>query len=142
MSRSADIDFNFITPLDTAATLERFRVAGMSLHYEGKVAYVVDSAQMFKWVRVDYTHVQQVIEMAKGADAQHTTFGITVLLDGHRHGGDFLFHPGRQSASLNITVNRKNIEGSQFCDFSWYLRRIIPVFEPMGMSEIEAHDFR
>ncbi|MFI8854660.1 hypothetical protein ACIGW3_31260 [Streptomyces sp. NPDC053499] len=141
MSRSADIDFTFAEEVGVYAGVHQLLQHGACFDFEGAVSYVLDEDGMFDWRRTDVERLGRVVELAAEADRSATTFGITGILDRHGTGGDFLFQPGRKTISFAAEVNRRVLSGSTFCDFGWYLRRLVPVFEPFGLCAIEASEY-
>ncbi|MFE7544600.1 hypothetical protein [Streptomyces platensis] len=141
MTRSADIDFTFQDPVDPSAVMRRLLEAGASIDYDGRLSYVLDQDGMFDWKRVEIEKLGDVLECASKSPPERTTLGFSIILDEVNTGGDLLFHPDRRNLSFLITINRKNLpHGSKFCDFGWYLERLTPIFESMGLTEIELCD--
>ncbi|MET7302797.1 hypothetical protein [Embleya sp. NPDC005575] len=141
MSRTADIDFKFEAVVDVGGVLAGLREGGISFVMDGGVSYVVDEDGLFDWARVDEERMPEVLRLFAGADPGTTTIGISALLDEFPRGGDLLFLPGRQAISFLIEINRKNLPaGSKFCDFGWYVDRLVPLLETFGLTEINAHD--
>lgn len=141
MTRSVDIDFTFTGPIDVSVTLRTLLVAGMRPSGAGEVAYVIDKDGMFDWQRSAASQLDEVI--SKMAESRWTdrVVGITLLFPEVDCGGDFLFHPDRTSLSCVIGVNPKYLPGSsRFCDIGWYLERLVPLLDPLGLSEIETRD--
>lgn len=121
--------------------IRRLLEAGASIHYEGLLSYVLDQDGMFDWKRVEVEKLDDVLDCASKSAPESTTFGISVILDRENTGGDLLFHPGHRKLSFLVTINRRNLRhGSKFCDFGWYLERLTPTFESMGLTEIELCD--
>jgi hypothetical protein len=141
LSRSADLDFTFAHPVEPRKILSRFIDAGIHLARRGEISYVLDEDGMFDWLKMGSDQLNLLMSSAQDADPERVTFGISVFLDEEETGGDLLIHPGRKSLSFLAEINRRNISNtSKFCDLGWYIHRLVPVFEPMGLLEIEAHD--
>ena len=141
MSRRAELDFTFARPVEPQEALSRLIDAGIQLARGGEISYVLDEDGMFDWVKLDSDQLNVLMNSGQDADPERVTFGISVFLDEDETGGDLLIHPGRKSLSFLAEINRRNISAtSKFCDLGWYLHRLVPVFEPMGLHEIEAHD--
>ncbi|MEV6825989.1 hypothetical protein [Amycolatopsis sp. NPDC051102] len=141
LSRSADIDFRFAAPVVVSGLLNELAAAGCSLSYRGEVGYVFDEDQMFDWARAEDSRVADLLARAD-ALPDSMTVGFTILVDvPSEAGGDLLFQPGRAEVSLMASVNRRKIARSAvFTDLGWYLNRLVPVLEPLGLVEIEAKD--
>ncbi|MDJ1137626.1 hypothetical protein [Streptomyces iconiensis] len=139
MSRAAEIDFTFFSTIQTHVALDALAANGVSFEFEGRVTYVIDVDGMFDWAHAAPGDLQRVKESAAHA-APTTTFGITAIL-GERTGGDFLFHPQRDTVSFMPEVNRRLLPDSTFCDFGWYLHRLVPVFEPFGLTKVETAEY-
>ncbi len=108
---------------------------------EGEIAYVIDEDGMFDWQRLEDNRLNEVISKMGESRWRDHVVGITLLFPEVDSGGDFLFHPGRTSISCVIGVNPKLLsDSSRFCDIGWYMTRLIPLFESMGLSEVEARD--
>lgn len=142
MSRSSDIDFSFEDPLNVSDVLHSLVSHGASLSRNGEISYVLDRDEMFDWQSVPAAELENVIAAEAKEDSSSTSFGISLFLDDQLTGGDLLFHPGRTALSFMVAINRRILPGSQrFCDFGWYLSRLIPVFENMGLKEFTASDY-
>ncbi|MDH6221683.1 hypothetical protein [Streptomyces pseudovenezuelae] len=141
MTRSVDIDFAFKRPIDVSVTLRTLLAAGMRSSDADGVAYLIDEDGMFDWQRSKNGGLDEVITRMADARWNDRVVGITLLFPETDHGGDFLFHPGRTSLSCVIGINPRYLPGSsRFCDMGWYLERLVPLFDPLGLSEIEARD--
>ncbi|MEV7343617.1 hypothetical protein [Streptomyces sp. NPDC093544] len=141
MARSVDIDFSFQKPIDVSVTLRTLLVAGMRPSEAGEVAYVIDKDGMFDWQRSAASQLDEVISKMAESRWADRVVGITLLFPEADPGGDFLSHPDRTSFSYVIGVNPKYLPGSsRFCDIGWYLERLVPRFDPLGLSEIETRD--
>lgn len=141
MTRTSDIDFRFEGQLDVCGVVHQLMAHGVSFSRNGQVSYVLDSDGIFDWKSIHDLELRNVVISAAEGGVD-TSFGVTLFLDNHVTGGDLLFHPGRRDVSFMVTVNRKLISGSQrFCDFGWYLHRLVPVFEKFSLCEVAAHDY-
>ncbi|GAA2411021.1 hypothetical protein GCM10010420_44840 [Streptomyces glaucosporus] len=141
MARSADIDFNFGAPVSVSEVLHSFLRHGFLLTHRGLVSYVLDDDGMYDWKKADGSRLEEVIAIGGNSDPERTSFGISLFLGEHGTGGDLLFHRGRKRRSFMIEVNRRTVSrSSRFCDFGWYLERMVPVMEPLGMTELVARD--
>ncbi|WP_162948060.1 hypothetical protein [Streptomyces europaeiscabiei] len=141
MARTVDIDFTFEAAVDVSTTLRALLEAGMRPSMEGEIAYVIDEDGMFDWQRLEDNRLNEVISKMGESRWRDHVVGITLLFPEVDSGGDFLFHPGRTSISCVIGVNPKLLsDSSRFCDIGWYMTRLIPLFESMGLSEVEARD--
>lgn len=143
LSRAADIDFTFHSPIEISSTLHNLSRAGITFLNDGKVKYVIDENMMFDWTEADETNLERVISAASESDPQTTTFVISIFFSGYGTGGELLFHLGRKEVSFMATIHRRHLsESSEFCDFGWYLERLVPALEPMGLSEVAARDYK
>lgn len=142
LSRSVDIDFQFATPMVVSGLLNELVTAGCSLSYRGQVSYVFDENQMFDWLRVEDSRVGDLLVQADALPPNLVTVGFTILLDVPSEvGGDLLFQPGRSEVSFVASINRRKLtRSSKFTDLGWYLNRLIPVLEPLGLAGIQARD--
>ncbi|MGY4743841.1 hypothetical protein [Streptomyces sp. ATMOS53] len=141
MSRSIDIDFSFERPLDISVALRVLLEAGLSPSFEGEVAYLIDRDGMFDWQREGVDGLAEVLRELGDPKWGDRVVGITLIFPEDSSGGDLLFHPGRTSTSFVIGVNPKMLpNSSRFCDIGWYLTRLVPLFESLGLSELEARD--
>ncbi|GGO43910.1 hypothetical protein GCM10012287_08210 [Streptomyces daqingensis] len=141
MARSSDIDFSFEEKLEVSAVVHRLMSHGASFLRDGRVTYVIDKEEMFDWQSVPALELERVLAIADTESADFS-FGLAVFLDDRFTGGDLLFHPGHKTASFMVTINRKLLFGSQrFCDFGWYLNRLIPVFEEFNLTSFTASDY-
>jgi hypothetical protein len=143
LSRSADIDFTFYTPIEISCTLRNLSKSGVTFLNQGKVNYVIDENGMFDWTEAAETELPRVVAAASESDPESTTFVISILFSGFATGGELLFHRGRKELSFMATVHRRHLAGpSEFCDFGWYLERMVPALEPLGLSEVTARDYK
>ncbi|WP_371794066.1 hypothetical protein [Streptomyces sp. NBC_01718] len=140
MSRSVDFDFTFKTPIDVPEVLHLMRENGVVFCVDGEFTYVLDETGMFDWQSGREGELEEVILEMGRARWCDGTVGISFLFSGSTRGGDLLFHPGRESVSFVVTVNRKLLPGSELCDVGWYMGRIIPILEPAGLVEVEYRD--
>jgi hypothetical protein len=141
VTRSVEIDFTFSGPVEISMALHALLEAGMVPSVEGEVTYLIDVDGMFDWRKASMPQLKEVISaLSESRWADHVV-GMTLLFPEGAHGGDVLFHPERASVSYVIGVNPKLLSGSsRFCDIGWYLAKLVPVFEPLGLSEIETRD--
>ncbi|MGW0885526.1 hypothetical protein [Streptomyces sp. NPDC002671] len=103
--------------------------------------YLIDEEGMFDWRKGESPQLGDILSRVRHSQWQDRTVGITLYFPDSDSGGDFLFHPGREVVSCVIGINPKFMPGSlRFCDIGWYLSRLIPVFEPSGLVEIETRD--
>ncbi len=142
MSRSADIDFQFVAPVVVSGLVNELIAAGCSLSCRGQVSYVLDENQMFDWVQVEDRRIADVLAQADAVPADLGTVGFTILVDVPSEvGGDLLFRRGRSEVSLVVSVNRRKLgHSSKFTDLGWYLNRLVPVLEPLGLVGVQASD--
>ena len=141
MSRTVDIDFTFAESISVSELLHALVSAGLHLSSDAEVSYLIDEDGMFEWQKAAASDVDDVISRLADKRWEDRVVGMTLLLPEGPHGGDLLFHPGRTSVSFVVAVHPRILPGSsRFCDLGWYLARLIPVLEPMGLSEIEARD--
>ncbi|MGA5629560.1 hypothetical protein ACPCTH_32190 [Streptomyces cellulosae] len=142
MSRTVDIDFSFTAPVDVSVVVRTLIESGMRPSIEGEVIYLIDEDGLFQWKRAPASSLTGILAEMKKPRWEDRAVGITLRFSESEGdlGGDLLFHPGRTSTSYVISVNPKRIPGSIFSDIGWYLRRLVPLFEPLGLSEIETRD--
>ncbi|MGW0757934.1 hypothetical protein ACWD1Y_15810 [Streptomyces sp. NPDC002814] len=141
MTRSVDIDFTFGEPVDVLLTLRALLEAGMVPSVEGEVTYLIDADGMFDWQKAEVPQLKEIISALGESRWADRVVGMTLLLPEAIRGGEVLFHPGRTSVSYVISVNPKCLPASsRFCDVGWYLANLVPIFEPLGLSEIETRD--
>jgi hypothetical protein len=142
LSRSVDLDFEFAAPIEMSGLLNDLVAAGCSLSYRGQVSYVFDENKMFDWVRVDDSRIGDLLDQADALPSNRTAVGFAILLDVQSEiGGDLLFHPERSEMSFIASINRRILSGSsKFTDLGWYLGRLIPILEPLGLVGIQARD--
>jgi len=122
--------------------LNELIAVGCSLSYRGQVSYVFDENQMFDWVRTEDVRIGDLLAQADRRPPDLVTVGFTILVDVLSEvGGDLLFWPGRSEMSFIASINRRKLAyPSKFTDLGWYLNRLIPVLEPLGLVEIPARD--
>ncbi|TXL87360.1 hypothetical protein OIE71_14175 [Streptomyces sp. NBC_01725] len=142
MTRTSDIGFTFAQPLSIREALHSLGEVGLTLTQSDQVSYVIDRDKMFDWTKENASCLQNIIDEADRAEPGETTFGVTSYFGSSIHGGDLLFHEDRLEISFMVTVNKRTLPGSQFCDFGWYLNRLVPPFEQLGLVEFTATDLR
>ncbi|WP_143663305.1 hypothetical protein [Streptomyces bobili] len=137
-----DVDFTFRKPIDVSVILSTLLDAGMRSSTEGReVAYLVDEDGMFEWRTAAEYQLNEVMRELGDPRWNDRVVGMTLFFAEAETGGDFLFHPGRESMSCVVGINPKLFQGSsRFCDIGWYLANLVPLLEPLGLSEIEARD--
>ncbi|MFB7336046.1 hypothetical protein ACFC00_31165 [Streptomyces adustus] len=141
MSRTVDIDFTFGEPISVAEALRALLSAGLRTPPGDQVLYLVDEGGMFDWQKAAISELDEVVSRVADKRWEDRVVGLTLLLSDEPHGGDFLFHPGRTSVSFVAAVHPRLLpQSSRFCDLGWYLERLIPVLEPLGLSGIETRD--
>ncbi|WP_327355364.1 hypothetical protein [Streptomyces sp. NBC_01304] len=143
MSRTADIDFSFHDPVAISNVLHALVENGVSFQHQGEVSYVLDLNGMFEWIQVPENELSRVTAEADGAHARSSIFAISAYFTEQNTGGEFMFHKDRKEVSFMATINRRHVfESSKFCDFGWYLDRLVPALEPLGLSELVARDYK
>ncbi|WP_062415291.1 hypothetical protein [Sphaerimonospora mesophila] len=141
MSRSVDIDFVFDRPVRVPVALEAMLAHGVSFSRNGVVSHLLDEDGMYDWQEVPDSRLADVINSMGEARWRDATLGIVAFLDDFPHGGDVIFHPDRLLISFVVSINKISLPGnSRFCDMGWYLRKLVPIFEPLGLSEIKTAD--
>ncbi|MFD3519439.1 hypothetical protein [Streptomyces sp. NPDC058653] len=142
MTRTSDMEFNFEKPLPIRQALHLLQESSLTFTRSDQVSFVIDHDKMFDWTNGSAAHLDTIIDEADRADPASTTFGITSYFGSSAHGGDLLFHPGRREISFMVTVDKRTLPGSRFCDFGWYLGRLVPPLEQLGLVELTATDIR
>ncbi|MEH0446082.1 MULTISPECIES: hypothetical protein [unclassified Streptomyces] len=141
MSRTVDIDFTFGEAISVSEVLHALLGAGLRMPSDTEVPYLVDEDGMFEWQKAAASDVDDVISRLADKRWEDRAVGMTLLLPDGPHGGDLLFHPGRTSVSFVVAVHPRYLpDSSRFCDLGWYLARLVPALEPLGLAEIEARD--
>ncbi|WP_405817470.1 hypothetical protein OG241_23200 [Streptomyces sp. NBC_01390] len=136
-----DVGFSFGEPISVADVLRGLLAGGLRTPPDDEVSYLIDEDGMFEWRSAAASDVDDVISRLADKRWEDRVVGMTLLLPGGPHGGDLLFHPGRTSVSFVIAVHPRLLPGSScFCDLGWYLARLVPLLEPLGLSEVEALD--
>jgi hypothetical protein len=136
MSRSVDIDLTFGPPVRLEALLSGLASSGWSPVHDGKINFMVD----YDWRYADAEEREQVLAtMAEALDAGNVA-GISVWTP-EGPGANLLAFPGGEKVSLSLDLNRRLYEGSAiFADLGWYLARIVPPLESLGLSSVAARD--
>jgi hypothetical protein len=143
MTRSADIDFEFSRVVSISETLNSLFDRGASPHGGSGISYVLDENGSFDWIQAESSDIDRIISTAESSDPSSSTFIISIFFNGTQVGGEILFHKERRAISFMATVNRRHIsDSSVFCDFGWYLERLVPALEPLGLSEVTARDYK
>ncbi|MFI8888238.1 hypothetical protein [Streptomyces sp. NPDC053813] len=141
MTRSVDIDFEFNESINVSKVLGRLIEAGLDPLYQGEVAYLIDDDGLFEWRRGEGTVLSDVVRKIDESRWRDRTVGMTLVFPDADSGGDFLFHPGRTSVSFVVAINpRPLFPSSHFCDIGWYMAKLVPLLEPLGLMGIEARD--
>lgn len=141
MSRSVDIDFTFRRAIDSSSVIRILMASGMTPSRGGEVAYLIDEDGMFDWQKAAIGRLDEVVANLGDKRWDDRVVGITLSFLDSASGGDFLFHPGRTEVSCVIGISPKFLPGSsRFCDIGWYLAKLVPLFEPLGLVEIETRD--
>ena len=68
--------------------------------------------------------------------AAQQTFGLRLWWEGGQVGGEFLVFPNCD-VTFSPTINRVTL-GERTTDVSWYLSRLLPLFEQEGAISLES----
>ncbi|MEU5205008.1 hypothetical protein AB0H44_19190 [Streptomyces pseudogriseolus] len=142
MTRTIGIDFSFTHPVDVSDTVHTLIKGGMTPLCDGALLYLIDEDGLFNWQKTSPSTLAEVLTEMGNRRWADRTVGMLLLFPGAERdfGGDLLFHPGRTCLSYAITINAKRLPNSIFCDMGWYLQRLVPSLEPLGLSEVETQD--
>jgi len=142
VTRSVSIDVSFAVPVDVSVAVRALIAGGMRHRARDEVVYLIDKDGLFDWKRASASLVCEVLSEMADPRWRDRVVGMTLHFpDGDGDvGGDLLFHPGRTSASFVACVNTRRLPGSVFCDTGWYLRRLVPLLEPLCLTEIGTMD--
>lgn len=136
MSRSVDIDLTFGPPVRLDALLSGLASAGWSPAHEGKINFMTD----FDWQYAGAAEHEQVLATMTAALDAGDVAGIS-LWTPQGPGANLLAFPGGEKVSLSLDLDRRLYEGSAtFTDLGWYLARIVPPLESLGLSGVAARD--
>ncbi|MFB4421270.1 hypothetical protein C5F59_009260 [Streptomyces sp. QL37] len=134
------MDFLFESPVSPENVLRRVMEDGFRLSKDGVFSYLFDDQGEYGW-RIGDSRQLDAIVTDMGADRwAESVVGISVYFPGENGGGELIFQPDRRTISFLITVDRKNIPGSMFCDMGWYLGALRPTFEALGATGVETTD--
>ncbi|MEU0581825.1 hypothetical protein ABZ465_32015 [Streptomyces griseoincarnatus] len=142
MARTVSIDVSFAVPVDVSVAVRALIEGGMRHPARDGMTYLIDKVGLFEWKRSSPFLLAEVLSEMADPRWRDRVVGMTLHFpDGDGDvGGDLLFHPGRTSASFVACVNTKRLPDSVFCDTGWYLRRLVPLFEPLRLTEIGTLD--
>lgn len=141
MSRTSGIDFKFTAPYDIRQMIDHLSTSNVSLISQDSIWYLVDYDDAFDWQRAPASELTTVINLLSALQRGSALAGLIVTLDSSGVGGDIIFTKDRLQLLFTATVNRRTIAQSSFTDLGWYLARLIPILEPLGLSELSAHDY-
>lgn len=111
---------------------------GWNYSCNGKITYLpVGDHGDYDW-QCHQMSVNQLREIMKEKLLHNEVIGITMTWENTEIGGDFLFWPDG-NLSLIVNKNRK-ILINQFTDVSWYISRILPVFNT-GNIQLVGYTF-
>jgi hypothetical protein len=137
MSRTADIDLVFRSPVDLDVLLSGLADAGWSPVREGKMNYMTGD---FDWDFADEGEADHALTAMGEALKSGEVAGISLWSD-EGHGVNLLLFPGQVKVSLSLDLNRRLLPGSKvFADLAWYLQRVVPPLESAGLVSVTAHD--
>ncbi|MFI9470853.1 hypothetical protein ACIHBQ_25710 [Streptomyces sp. NPDC052492] len=142
MTRTVSTDFSFASPVDVSATVDTLIKGGMTPTHDDEVAYLIDEDGLFDWKRSPAHLLTEILVEMDDPRWRDRVVGMTLLFPDSEGitGGDLLFHPDRACLSYIVCVNPKLLPDSRFCDTGWYLRRLVPLLEPLGLTEVETQD--
>ncbi|MEH0590051.1 hypothetical protein QA942_40995 [Streptomyces sp. B21-106] len=141
VSRTVDIDFTFGEAISVSEVLHALLGAGLRMPSDTEVPYLVDEGRHVRVAEGGRFRRGRRHLPAGDKRWEDRAVGMTLLLPDGPHGGDLLFHPGRTSVSFVVAVHPRYLpDSSRFCDLGWYLARLVPALEPLGLAEIEARD--
>jgi hypothetical protein len=137
MSRTVDVDLTFRPPTSLEVIFSCLAEGGWSPAREGKINYMADD---FDWHYVEEGSDAQVLSALNETLEAGNVAGISMWTD-EGHGANVLIFPGLEKVSFSLDLNRRMLAGSAtFADLGWYLQRIVPVLESVGLTGVTATD--
>ena len=137
MSRSGDIELtinsnsNDINALDL---LQCFYKDGWSISYDGVISFLPLGDVDYNWTIVSEIKENEVNSILRSKIAADELIGVSLVHKESIRGFLVLFSASFSEIIFSADINRKEIEGTDVTDFSWYLKRIIPVCMHAGLS--------
>ncbi|MFJ5029497.1 hypothetical protein ACIQB5_15535 [Streptomyces sp. NPDC088560] len=114
--------------------------AGWRIRDGDRVSYLTDP-DMFEWKSSDLSDVARVLEELEAARISNGSCAAIFTWGDSDVGGSFLIDSFGESVTLDPVrnkVTRKDVDA--FLDFEWYLGKVIPCFESLGLSGFRIAD--
>lgn len=136
MSISADVEFSFrkqTIRISPGELISHFLQNGLSLNVYGKVIYFPLGDDDFNWEAIPFHQAKDALSVIQKKSEQEELIGIQMVFNGTDIGFLGLFYPHLEKITLSVDINRVTIPGLETTDFTWYLKRIVPILEAAGL---------
>ncbi|MER0244738.1 hypothetical protein AAHZ94_22660 [Streptomyces sp. HSW2009] len=142
MSRSADIDFTFRSPVTAALLVRALAACGWSPEEPRGISYAVQDADGdLEWVSVPPHGVGNVLDALDAPHRQGQRTGLSLYHREAGTGGLLLLYPGRLSLSFSPTIHRRSYGAAEeLTDIPWYLGQLLPPLFAVGLQGYQAQD--
>lgn len=140
VSRFVDMQFMFDGRRSLAEVVDSLTAGGWRMDDGGHIRYLVDP-DMFEWRSSDLRDSVRVVEELESARLINGACAIVLTWKDTGIGGSFLINSFGESVTVDPTrsvVNRMDAE--KFIDFEWYLARVIPCFNSIGLTGCKLAD--
>jgi len=134
MSIQSTVDIDYIGTLSPRNVLKYLLDTGWHHIMENKVMYLNPGDQgAYDWqlVSADEFDINDFVSQ----HSEECPVGISLVRD-HDIGGDFLIRP--KDLTISVVINRQYLPNSRLVDFSWYLNKLHPFMERIGVHSFKC----
>jgi hypothetical protein len=114
--------------------IEIFFLNQWHLSIQDKIYYLPVGDVDYNWKIVSATQKSYVEEILKLKSHNNEPIGVALSLKDTERGITILFSEDLKELNIDLDINRKTISGLDVSDFSWYLKKIIPIIIDSGLS--------
>jgi len=135
MSVDASMEFEFEKPFKVMDVIDKLIHAGWTYNDNGKIVYLpLNDNGLYSWQTASIDCWHDVYDIICEKIRDNELVGLNLTWNDTMVGGQFLFHPdeNKKLLSVNLTINRIKIDGTNDTDFSWYIPKIIEAIEEDG----------
>lgn len=144
MSISASIDVklkeregNIVSPMLIIKKLLHY---GWTFNDSGRVSYLpLGDSDNYDW-QFENIDTQSLIAILDEKEKKGEVIGVSMTWKETNIGGSFLFFKNGE-VSISLIINRKLLDNMRHTDVSWYLKRLLPVFNQEDGIELQRFSY-
>jgi len=131
ISVSASIDISLATQISRMKILQQLVELGWSYDDNGRVTYLpIGDNDDFNW-QSECISVERLLEILSEKDTRGELIGVVLTWENSNIGGHFLLRRNG-TITISLNINRRvinTVSSSKLTDITWYITRIVPVFD-------------